>query len=272
MVADEIKNYTKEHPYDLRWRFEFDETLRSVCNINGYQYDPDNLSEMELKKIQKMFGYLRSLKDFLEEGILWKDQTTALLKADPKCTYIDYVYQGWANDDKETFSFKQFWETSDGTTALDNEGTNALLSSESLFDFDDFIHGVCGGDYYFCTQVLENGKVTTDWKTYYKPKQLDKDKNEDARVKLMYGVKITYSWGDEEPVICVGSKEDAWKKAKQLAVDEAEIVSVEDTSPVVELSFNKERTRITLHYVSDNEYCYYDVVELDEWYVKHLMV
>ena len=32
-----------------------------------------------------------------------------------------------------------------------------------------------------------------------------------------YGLKITYSWGDEEPLIMYKTKDAAWKEAKMLA-------------------------------------------------------
>jgi hypothetical protein len=33
--------------------------------------------------------------------------------------------------------------------------------------------------------------------------------------KMKYGIKITYSWGDEEEIIECDSKEEAWEKAKK---------------------------------------------------------
>jgi hypothetical protein len=162
MVAKTVRKYTKDHPYDLRWRFEFDETLLSVCNIGGNKYDPNNLSEEEKKEIEEEFGYLRSLKDFMERTEFLSESKKAVFsKADPKCTHIDYVNLAWVNPDKKTYSFKQFWETSDGTRILDNEGDKCQLSEEGLFDFID---DAMNDDY---TQIVENGKVATDWKTYF---------------------------------------------------------------------------------------------------------
>ena len=42
-----------------------------------------------------------------------------------------------------------------------------------------------------------------------------------------YGLKITYSWGDEESLIMYKTKDEAWQESKMLAMNEAEIVSEE---------------------------------------------
>lgn len=76
-----------------------------------------------------------------------------------------------------------------------------------------------------------------------------------------YGLKITYSWGDEEPLIECKTKDLAWRKAKKMAMNEAELVS-EEHECEIGLSFNKEEGKIILHYTYDDEYCYYEVVEL----------
>lgn len=76
-----------------------------------------------------------------------------------------------------------------------------------------------------------------------------------------YGLEITYSWGDEEPIIECGTKNDAWKKAKELAMNEAEITS-EEFECEIGLSFNHEEEKISLYYSYDNQYCYYKVIKL----------
>jgi hypothetical protein len=77
---------------------------------------------------------------------------------------------------------------------------------------------------------------------------------------MMYGVFITYSWGDIEPVIKCESKEEAWSKAKELAMNEAETASIENDC-TIELSFDDGK--ITLHYMHDDEFCYYEVMGFD---------
>lgn len=77
-------------------------------------------------------------------------------------------------------------------------------------------------------------------------------------------LKISYSWGDEEPYQEFNNFEEAWDTAKKDACNEAEIASIEanDETCEIGLTFEKEedRGRISLHYTYDNSYCYYDVL------------
>lgn len=77
-------------------------------------------------------------------------------------------------------------------------------------------------------------------------------------------LKISYSWGDEEPYQEFNSFKEAWDTAKKDACNEAEIASIEANNETCEigLTFEKEedRGRISLHYTYDNSYCYYDVL------------
>ena len=73
-------------------------------------------------------------------------------------------------------------------------------------------------------------------------------------------LKIGYSWGEEEPDQVFLSKEDAWEKARQMALEEAETASWEHDCEVG-LAFDKEAYAITLHYTYDSEYCRYSVIE-----------
>lgn len=57
------------------------------------------------------------------------------------------------------------------------------------------------------------------------------------------------------------TKEIAWKKAKEMAMNEAELVS-EEYECEIALSLIKEENKISLHYTYDDEYCYYEVIEL----------
>lgn len=77
-------------------------------------------------------------------------------------------------------------------------------------------------------------------------------------------LKISYSWGDEEPYQEFNSFKEAWDTAKKDACNEAEIASIEanDETCEIGLTFEKEedRGRISLYYIYDNSYCYYDVL------------
>lgn len=75
---------------------------------------------------------------------------------------------------------------------------------------------------------------------------------------MKHGIRISYSWGDTEPVIYRATIEDAWKYAKELAIDEAE-VTCREWECSVELYLNEEKNRITLRYLYDGSECYYDV-------------
>lgn len=81
-------------------------------------------------------------------------------------------------------------------------------------------------------------------------------------------LKISYSWGDEEPYQEFNSFEEAWAAAKSKAVKEAEVESIEaasfdETDNIIGLAFSKdpaiEHGRITLCYL-DGSFCYYDVL------------
>lgn len=76
----------------------------------------------------------------------------------------------------------------------------------------------------------------------------------------MYFLKITYSWGDEESDIKVSSFEEGWKLAKEMAINELEIVSIEHDCENA-ISFDKENGTIMIHYLFDNEYCNYIIVK-----------
>lgn len=73
------------------------------------------------------------------------------------------------------------------------------------------------------------------------------------------GIKITYSWGDEESLIeC--SKENAWRKMLELAMEEIR-VDTEENKNNTDAIFYYDELRIILHYHSDGQYCYYNFVE-----------
>ena len=68
-------------------------------------------------------------------------------------------------------------------------------------------------------------------------------------------LKISYSWGDEEPYQEFNSFKEAWDTAKKDACNEAEIASIEanDETCEIGLTFEKEedRGRISLYYTYD---------------------
>lgn len=77
-----------------------------------------------------------------------------------------------------------------------------------------------------------------------------------------YGVQIDYSWGEEEPFILAGTKEDSWDKAKQLALGEVETACYE-TGSEIGLLFDRENDCIALHYVYDDTWCYFRITEAE---------
>ena len=76
----------------------------------------------------------------------------------------------------------------------------------------------------------------------------------------MYLLKISYSWADEESDIPMNSFEEAWEYAKKLAIDELEIDCTEHECENA-ISFDKEKGIILIHYIYDDTYCKYDIVE-----------
>lgn len=79
-----------------------------------------------------------------------------------------------------------------------------------------------------------------------------------------YGIKITYSWGDEEAFIPCDTKEETWKKMKEMAVNEAETCSADHESCPISLRFMTEKMEIVLCYTYDDSYCLYKAVEIKE--------
>ena len=85
---------------------------------------------------------------------------------------------------------------------------------------------------------------------------------------MKYGVKITYSWGDEEDIERYGTfdtEEEAYKMACELAGKEAYVQNeefLEGWSCVV--VFDAFSKSINLNYGRDGEVCYYRIVPTDE--------
>lgn len=91
----------------------------------------------------------------------------------------------------------------------------------------------------------------------------------DMKKNKKYGIQITYSWGDEEPIENYGtynSKEDAFEQACILAAKEAYVQNEEfiQEHDYCIVTFVATEYAIDLYYAYDDEYCYYRIVEIDE--------
>lgn len=83
----------------------------------------------------------------------------------------------------------------------------------------------------------------------------------------MNGIKMTYSWGDEEALIeC--EKENAWAEMLRLVAEEVRIVT-EENEENASVKYYYNALEIDLHYHSDDEYCYYRYVEDEEDYYRN---
>lgn len=82
---------------------------------------------------------------------------------------------------------------------------------------------------------------------------------------MKFEIRITYSWGDEEPSIEIESeyKEEAFERMIDLAATEAKatLESYEDSQ--INISILSWKDKIILHYGYDNEECYYELVEME---------
>lgn len=79
----------------------------------------------------------------------------------------------------------------------------------------------------------------------------------------MYGIEITYSWGDREDIIHGDfvTKEDAYKEMCIMAAKEAYVQNEEFLEThTCEIYFNAYEKEIDLHYNNDDTWCYYRVV------------
>ncbi len=84
----------------------------------------------------------------------------------------------------------------------------------------------------------------------------------------MYGIKITYSWGDEEPLEQYGSfdtKEKAFEKICELAGREAYVQNEEfNVDNTCDIRFNAAEYKAELTYDMDDTTCNYQVVPVRE--------
>ncbi len=163
MVNNRIKDYTKDAPYKLVWRLDFDSTLKSVCIINGGEKDPDNLTKEEEMSIEAEYGYLKSMEDLVDrwhfDEPLTGEMKRLLLSDDGrKSKWLDVVNEGYPNSDKETYTFKIYFMLDNGTKIdIGWEGNDGILSGDGLFQFDD-------GWIPMWTRALEDGAVTKDYR------------------------------------------------------------------------------------------------------------
>lgn len=77
----------------------------------------------------------------------------------------------------------------------------------------------------------------------------------------MYGIEISYSWGDCEDLYgSYETKEDAYKEMCMLAAKEAYVQNEEFLDEnTCSVYFDAANKQIDLHYNCDNTWCYYRV-------------
>ena len=79
----------------------------------------------------------------------------------------------------------------------------------------------------------------------------------------MYGIKMTYSWGDEEPLYGnFKTEEKAYKEMCMLAAEEAYVQNeefLEENNCTV--YFDAYNKTVDLYYGYDGEWCYYRIEE-----------
>ena len=79
---------------------------------------------------------------------------------------------------------------------------------------------------------------------------------------LKYGIKISYSWGDEEEGLYgeYTSEEEAYKAMCKLASTEAYVQNEDfDENGSCAIYFDGYNKEINLHYDNDNTWCYYRI-------------
>lgn len=79
----------------------------------------------------------------------------------------------------------------------------------------------------------------------------------------MYGIKINYSWGDEEELYGnYETEEEAYKEMCKLACKEAYVQNEEfEEYRTCTINFDAYNKEIDLHYDCDEEVCYYTIEE-----------
>ncbi len=153
-VKSIIEDYTSDDPYRLVWRFDFDESLISVCNINGENYDKNNLSDEDIENIEMDYMYLKNTATFIKDSGICGNSAKVL---DDGSAYIDFVNEGWPNSDGKTYSYREYLLTEKGNRLDLCAGEDAELSDDGFFTFDD-IEIPCK------TRVFEDGVEMYDYR------------------------------------------------------------------------------------------------------------
>ena len=78
-------------------------------------------------------------------------------------------------------------------------------------------------------------------------------------------IQIGYSWGDQEEAIEVHENADAWELTKKLAINEAEAACIDHPEYEIGLRLFPDKNKIALHYLYDDEYCYYIITDNEEY-------
>lgn len=83
----------------------------------------------------------------------------------------------------------------------------------------------------------------------------------------MYGIEITYSWGDCEDNLYGRyiTKEEAFKKMCFMAAKEAYVQNEEFLEEgTCQIYFDASQFKIDLHYDYDNTWCYYKIKKVED--------
>lgn len=124
----------------------------------------------------------------------------------------------------------------------------------------EFIPSGCG---YPSNTIMFSFEETEEKYAHDLIKKIDDPEN----TKTSYGIQISYSWGEEEPIYDgFETKEKAYEEACRLAGQEGYVQNEEfDEDRTCYIYMNAAEYAVDLHYDVDNEWCYYRVVEvLDE--------
>lgn len=80
----------------------------------------------------------------------------------------------------------------------------------------------------------------------------------------MNWIQIWYSWGDQEEPVKVPEGTDPWEYMKKLVINEAE-VSQQEHAEENGIRFYPEERKIALHYGYDDQYCYYQITDTEDF-------
>lgn len=80
----------------------------------------------------------------------------------------------------------------------------------------------------------------------------------------MKWIQIWYSWGDQEEPVKVPEGADPWEYMKKLVINEAE-VSQQGHESETGIRFYPEENKIVLRYGYDEERCYYQITDTEDF-------